>query len=200
MKRKRSFFYSFARFLVIPFIKIFFYLKIEKKSEMPLYGRLIICANHSSLLDPILLSSIKSHQIHFMAKAELFKNFAFAAILKGLGAFSVTRGEQATAALNTAQDILKKEGIVGIFLEGTRSKDGTLLKPKSGAAMLSYQTNTPILPVCIKRVNGGPVRIFHKTKISVGTLIFPKKLQKINRSDLREMSDAIMEQIAKMKN
>ena len=53
----------------------------------------LVCANHSNYIDPILvaLAFTGEHPIHFMAKAELFKNKLLAGLMEKLGAFGVDR-------------------------------------------------------------------------------------------------------------
>ena len=66
-----------------------------------------------------------------------------------LGAFPVKRGTGGSDALEDAYALLKQNAVVGVFIEGHRSKDGLLRKPKTGAALLAYETKAPVVPVCI---------------------------------------------------
>jgi 1-acyl-sn-glycerol-3-phosphate acyltransferase len=174
---------------------LIFGLKIKHKANFPPHERLIVCANHSSLMDPILLALVQKRQIHYMAKSELFRSFYIGGILRAFGAFPIARERRDLKSINMSKQILSEGGVLGIFFEGTRSKTGELLEPKAGAALLAFKTQTPILPVCISRINGGPVRIFHKTEITVGELVFPKKLEKTAKNDLIEMTNEVMQQI-----
>ncbi len=106
-----------------------------------------------------------------MAKAELFQFKPFGFILKKLGAFPVQRGKGDVEAIDAAAELLHEECAIGDIIEGTRSKDGELGKPKAGAVMLAYQNQAPILPVCITPVGSKKPRLFHRTIISIGELI-----------------------------
>jgi 1-acyl-sn-glycerol-3-phosphate acyltransferase len=198
LTKNTSLFYAVSMLLIKPFIVLAFWLKIKKKQNFPQNGKLIVCANHSSLMDPILLAVVQKRQIHYMAKAELFKSFYIGGVLKAFGAFPVSREKRDLKSMNRAKNILDEGRVLGIFFEGTRSKDGELLKPKAGAALLAHKTQTPILPVCINRTKGGPVRAFHKTKITIGTPIFPQT-EKATKSDLIKMTNEVMEQISVLK-
>ena len=73
--------------------------------------------------------------------------------------------------------------MLGIFIEGTRSKTGEFLRPKSGVSVLSYSTKKPVLPVCITGSDNNKVRMFTKTKIRYGSPINCEDLE-INTDNL----------------
>jgi 1-acyl-sn-glycerol-3-phosphate acyltransferase len=85
-----------------------------------------------------------------MAKDELFrKNPFFALIIRMCGAFPVVRGAGDSSAIDKSVAFLKKGRILVIFPEGTRSKDGSIGRGKSGVALIAATANVPVLPVCI---------------------------------------------------
>ena len=140
-------------------------------------------------------------QIFYMAKSELFDNRFVGTVLGGLGAFAVDRGAGDTGALDRCGEILEQEGALGIFIEGTRSTNGKLGKPKSGAVMLAHRYQAPILPVCMTTRSGGPVKPFELTMISYGALILPEELGIVEGtgSEYRKASRMVMERIAQMR-
>ena len=71
-----------------------------------------------------------------MAKSELFRNKAFAVLIRALGAFPVERGAGDNKAIKTGEDLIKDGEIMTIFLEGGRTKTGELMRPRSGCALL----------------------------------------------------------------
>src|SRR5215217_8732064 len=58
-------------------------------------------------------------------------------------------GEKSASALDTAAEVLRRGELFGIFPEGTRSRDGTLHKGRTGAARLALEVGCPIYPVGI---------------------------------------------------
>ena len=121
--------------------------------------------------DPVRLSCSQRRQIYYMAKAELFQFKPFGFILKKLGAFPVQRGKGDVEAIDTAAELLRDDCAVGVFIEGTRSKNGEFGKPKAGAVMLAYNNHAPILPVCITPIGSKRPRLFHRAVVSFGELI-----------------------------
>lgn len=190
-------FYYTLRFILMPFIKLAYRLEVTGKINVPESGAFILCANHTSIIDPVLLFVLLKRQIFFMSKAELFENKLFSKILYMLGAFPVRRGEGDTTAIDTAKSILNKGELMGIFIEGTRSRTGVFLRPKTGAAMIAYHTGTKVIPICITNKNGGPVKILCKNVVFIGR---PVSLEELEATDgtgksFRTASRGIMEKI-----
>ena len=203
-KKKRDkvgFLYRFC-LIVMPIVyRIFCPLTFRSCGEAPESG-FIICCNHLSLNDPFFLAiAHKRRKIHFMAKEELFKNKLLAAAITSLGAFPVSRGNSDRSAIVRAKEIVEEGNVLGIFIEGTRSKTGELLKPKSGAALIAYQTNAPVLPMCITPRGGGVKKLFRRVKISSGKLITPEELGIVDGTskEIRNAARLIMDRITELR-
>ncbi len=119
------------------------------QENIPKNGGFIIACNHQDALDPLVIANGCPRVIHFMAKEELFKNGLVARFLKRLNAFPVVRGSGDMSAVNYAIDIVKNGWVLGIFPEGTRSKDYTPMRAKSGTALIAKQSKADVLPVSI---------------------------------------------------
>ncbi|WP_085833308.1 lysophospholipid acyltransferase family protein [Clostridium merdae] len=200
---KRSPLYVFCKSVAQAFFRIFMPYRIYNIENMPKTGRVIVCCNHLTFKDPILLTAVVGkRQINFMAKAELFKNPLLGMIFRNVGAFAVHRGKGDSTALNRAQELLQQEQVVGLFIEGTRSKDGAFLQPKSGAVMLAFQNNASILPVCITGHKGIIPRLFHRVDVVCGPLITPEQLQieKGSGTEYRQASRLVMNKIMELRD
>lgn len=111
------------------------------------------------------------------------------------------RGTGGGDALEEAYAILEENGVVGVFIEGHRSKDGRLQKPKTGAALLAYKTKAPVVPVCITAGDGKQPGMFKRTLIRFGKPISAQELNIQNDSSmqLRRASRTIMSRIAQLR-
>lgn len=166
----------------------------------PVGEKLVLCCNHISNWDPVVLVTAQpKRHIYFMAKSELFKNPLFAWLLgKQFGAFAVHRGTGDTDALATAKTLVDEGKIMGIFPEGTRSKDGKLLRAKSGASVIVAQTGATVLPVAIVAKNQR-ARIFRRTVVVYGKPLTPEELHLDGeKPDIRFASRRLMEVIGEM--
>lgn len=193
--------YAFGRFLS-PLLKIFMPFHANNTEYMPKDGPVVVCCNHVSMKDPILIALALRRQVFYMAKAELFENKFVAMIICALGAFPVHRGQGDSGAMDTSRQILRDGKMLGIFIEGTRSKDGSLGKPKSGAVMLAHAANAPILPMCITAKGEKPPRVFHRVVVSCGKPIQPEELgiESDSPMEFRKASRLVMERIQEMRN
>ena len=192
--------YFIGRCILIPIYKLMFFYKVNGKQNVPKNGAYIICSNHLSNHDPIMLGVCVPRQIYYMAKAELFKNPFGAMIIRWLGAFPVQRGAGDGKAINEAEEVVRKGRLLGIFIEGTRSKTGEFLRPKSGASIIAHQMNVPVIPVCITP-NNKKYKLFQKITVSIGKPMTPNELglEKGTPEEYRNASRMIMGEIKKMR-
>ena len=84
-----------------------------------------------------------------MAKSELFSIPLLGFIIKSCGAYPVKRGLVDKTTIKIACENLSNNNSIGIFIDGTRQKDGRVNKPKQGAALLSFKNQKLLLPVAI---------------------------------------------------
>ncbi len=198
---KMSPLYAVGKVLLYPIFKLLFFFKVSGKENIPDNGGYILCSNHLSNCDPVLLGLAQKRQIFYMAKAELFKNKFLGGIIRALGAFPVERGAGDGKAINMAETIIKEEKLLGIFIEGTRSKTGEFLRPKSGASIVAHQMQASVIPVCITPKNK-KIRAFQKVKIRFGKPITPEELGLIGEvggEAYRNASRMIMAEIQKLR-
>ena len=181
-----------------PLAWILFPFKLIGKVNIPYDRPLVICCNHISALDPLFLLYGCRRPIYFMGKEELFKNPLAAWFLKRLfGVFAVNRGAGDKSVIDQAVAIVQNGDMMGIFPEGTRSKDGTLGRAKSGAALIVAQSGVDVLPCAVFAKDGGKVRLFHRVYVVYGTPASPEELHLTGeKPELRYASRAIMAAIA----
>lgn len=144
-------FYTFGRAVTNAFVHLIYNLKFEGLENVPEDRGFILCSNHISDLDPILVAIRVKPQCFFMAKEELFHIPILGPIVRALGAFPVARGKGDTAAIDRAVEVVNSGHVLAIFPEGTRTKDGKLLKLKSGAIVVASKTGGDLLPCVVKK-------------------------------------------------
>lgn len=192
--------YQLARILAAIVLKFSFFLKIEGADNYRSIpgGYLAIC-NHISNWDPIVLGySIKKRPVCYMAKEELFKNPIARFLLTRLHAIPLARGAGDVGAVKKALRALADGKILGIFPEGTRSRDGRLHDFEPGAALLALRSGVPVLPAYIS----GDYRMFHRVTITFGAPIDLKGLfpGKVNSVLVREATQYLHEKLLSMEN
>jgi 1-acyl-sn-glycerol-3-phosphate acyltransferase len=85
----------------------------------------------------------------FLGKAEYMDSTKTKYLFPALGMVPIKRDARraSMAALETAADLLDDGRLVGIYPEGSRSRDGCLHRGHSGVAHLAVMTGAPIIPV-----------------------------------------------------
>ncbi len=192
--------YTFGKILLMPFYKLLYHFKVKNKGAVPAEGGVILASNHMSFADPVLLGLSERRRLYFMAKSELFSNKFAAAVIRALGAFPVERGAGDGKALKTGEDVLKEGNVMTIFIEGTRTKTGELLRPRSGCTLMAQQMQLPVVPCCITKRNFQ--HMFSKTIIHFGEPLTPEALGLTpggGRRELKNATNRIMGEIKKMR-
>jgi 1-acyl-sn-glycerol-3-phosphate acyltransferase len=122
---------------------------LEGFDRLPAHGPAILCPNHVSFLDSAFLMLQVPRNISFVGKAEYMDSWKTKYLFPMLGMIPIDRsgGDKSQAALDTAEAVLRRGELFGIFPEGTRSRDGYLYKGRTGAARLAMKVDCPIFPV-----------------------------------------------------
>src|SRR5947209_9015261 len=141
--------YLLVRAVLQPYFHIYFRMVRIGREHIPAEGPVIIAANHRSFLDPFVIGTMARRPLYYVAKQELFRNRLQAWILNSLGAFPVRRGASDEDMVGTAKAILARGDIVLIFPEGTRTRPGSLGRPKRGVGRLALETGAPVVPIAV---------------------------------------------------
>ena len=183
---------------VLPIYRFVLKGNLIGKENIPQKDCFIMVSNHGSLLDPPLLGHALGRNISFMAKTELFKIPFLGFVIKACGAYPVKRGITDKNTIKTACKKLSNNNCIGIFIDGTRQKNGRVNKPKQGAALLAFKNQKLLLPVAI--VNSHKlirfkfcIPFFSKIVIKVGKPVQPP--QSSSRNDLNSVTLLLQENI-----
>lgn len=185
--------------VVSPVLHTYFRGRIYGAQNVPKRGRLLVVSNHASDFDPPIVSNCVGRPVAFMAKEELFQVPVLKQAIQAYGAYPVKRGSADRSAMKSAIASIEKGWATGIFLDGTRTRDGRIQDPKIGAAWIAAKTQSPILPVCL----WGSHEIFQSGSawprsvpltIRIGEIILPP-----TSSDRAEL-DAVTQQCAAVIN
>ncbi len=161
-------FYDIVTNIVYVIFSFIFRFKVSGRENIPLEGSLLLCSNHKSNFDPIIISILFPRRISWMAKKEIFNNKILSFIVRRLGAFPVSRNEVDISAVKKSLKILKEDRVLGIFPEGTRVNKLDLNNAKAGVSLLAIRSKSPVLPVYIE----SNYKLFSKVKIYIGEPLY----------------------------
>ena len=148
-----------------PIVDFFHPLEVKGMEDLP-DEPLVLCPNHSSWWDPILVISALRHDypLCVMAKKQLFHIPISKTFLTKLGVFPVDRGNSDIGASKKSIQSLKDGWSLMLFPEGTRVRKGKKYSVKGGAAMIAIRSGVRMVPVFI----GTSKRLFRKIPIIFG--------------------------------
>ncbi len=200
MSKRPPLSYTTTKLTLGTFLRIMFRPRYLDRDKIPVEGPLIIAANHLSHIDPAFIMTATKRPVSYLSKKEHFDSRLRRLIFKQVGVIPVDREAGGIEGLKEAIKILKNDGAIGIFPEGTRSKDGKMGQGKTGVARLAAMTGAAVVPVAIRQTDGvWPVskripRPWRKFYYKFGEpMYFPE--EEANKKNLRRFTDEIMGEI-----
>jgi 1-acyl-sn-glycerol-3-phosphate acyltransferase len=181
--------YTFVRSVVAGVLKPFYRIKTIGLEHFPKEGGVLLCSN----LDPPVVGITANRPVYFMAKEELFSVPLLGKLVPHLNAFPVKRGMSDREALRKGLNVLKEGKVLGLFPEGTRSKDGELKKGLAGAGFFALRTDAKVVPCAII----GPYKPFRTLTVVYGKPIELDELRS-SKASAEETTDHIMNAIKQL--
>lgn len=143
-------FYRLLRFLDWTFCGLWFRLRVEGLDRIPKRGGILLAANHQSFLDILAVGASVPRHVTFVARDTLADTKWLAFVMRRCEAILVRRGTSDRAAIRAMSETLASGGLVAIYPEGTRSRDGDPGTFKGGAVMAARLAGVQIMPVGIR--------------------------------------------------
>ena len=125
-------------------------LKIDGKAikKIPMEGPLLAVANHVNFLDaPVVIALLHPRPTTGLVKKESWDNALHAFLFNVWGGIPIDRDIADFNAFKAAKEALREGKILAVAPEGTRSRNGRMIRGKPGIAILARQCDVPILPL-----------------------------------------------------
>jgi len=156
-------------------------------------GAAMICSNHSSVIDPILIAFAFGieYYLHFYAKSEIFKTPVLSWLVIKLGAISVNRDKFDVTSMKRTLSYFKDGEKVAIFPEGTRASD--VIESKKGAVKIAERADVPLVPMYVPRRK----KWFSKLPLVIGESYYIDKQvgEKRTAEDYNRLAEDLMTRI-----
>lgn len=145
--QRSPFWWWLSKRLVLGYCRIWHRLRIENRDVVPASGPVLLVANHASYLDPPLVGISCRRWVGFLAQAGLAKLGPLRWWLRQVGVTLIDRSAPSKDALRLVADCLAAGEVVGLFPEGTRSRDGELGAFRNGVEFLVRRTGACVVPI-----------------------------------------------------
>ena len=124
-------------------------LKAYGRERVPREGGAVLAMNHFHYMDPAVFGAACPRRIVYAAKIEVHGVPGLGQLIRSHGTLSIRRGESDRDALRRMRNAVRHNHLLGMFVEGTRQRDGVLGEAKPGAAMVAIQEGVPIVPAAV---------------------------------------------------
>ncbi len=124
-------------------------LKVYGAERIPREGGAILACNHFAYIDAAAFGTASPRRIVYVAKEELHHMPGLGPLIRSHGTLALRRGESDRDALRRMRETVRNNEMLGMFIEGTRQRDGILGEAKPGAAMVAMREGVPIVPAAV---------------------------------------------------
>ena len=149
--------------------RLVFRVRVAGLEHIPSEDRLLIIANHESLLDGMLIGLFLPKRATFVVHSDVLKNPVFRWILS-LTPHLAVNPTSPLAMKKVIQRLNAGENVV-IFPEGRITSTGALMKVYDGPGFVAAKTGVKILPI---RVEGAAQSYFGRLSAAHPRKLFPK--------------------------
>ena len=145
-------YHKFMTFRVLRFLSrmtglTMFHMRCFGREKVDEDQGMLICANHQSFLDPVLVGLALEQPINYLARRSLFDSLLLGPIIRYLDAIPINRDGMGLEGLKESMKRLRRGEKVLMFPEGTRTKDGDIQQIRPGFCAVARRVRVPLLPV-----------------------------------------------------
>jgi 1-acyl-sn-glycerol-3-phosphate acyltransferase len=113
--------------------------------RIPRSGGVVLAFNHFSWIDIPCVGWVCHRNLYFLAKVEAHVVPGLGQLIRSFGTLSVRRGESDRDAVRRMREVVRDGEALGVFVEGTRQREGVPGHVQPGAAMVALQENVPVV-------------------------------------------------------
>ena len=213
---RNKWYWAFKHIFFGPALRVWNRPWSEGMERIPETGPAILASSHQAVMDSFYFPLLCPRQITFLAKSEYFTTPGFVGGLQkwffsSVGQVPIDRVDKnaSDAMLTSAQRIMNRGDLFGIYPEGTRSPDGRIYKGRTGMARIALATGEKVIPVAmINSRKANPIGTWiprpARVGVRVGEPIDPlawaaeRGFDPEEHDTAREFTDYVMKELAQL--
>lgn len=166
--------------------------------RVPQNTRFLLVSNHRSNYDPIVTWHVfRNYDLAFVSKPENFKIPMFGRIIRKCCFLPIDRENPRNAILtiNKAAELIKADAVsVGIYPEGTRSREENMLPFHNGVFKIAPKAEVPIVVITVTGTDRISKRLFRGADVQVNILdVIPaEKVKAMKTAEIGELVRLMM--------
>lgn len=181
-----------TRLVIWLFVNTIYRLRVKGTDNLPDKGGVIYACNHVSYVDVLIMTAVSRRPIRFFMHHTLFETPILSTISKLAKAIPVASAKEnpevKEQAFEQAKQALADGDIIGIFPEGSITRDGELGEFKRGVENLAQSAQARVVPMAINglwgsffsreqgtAMTGWPKKLWAKIKLNIGDPIEPEQ-------------------------
>ncbi|GAP10977.1 1-acyl-sn-glycerol-3-phosphate acyltransferase [Bellilinea caldifistulae] len=179
-------------------------IKTSGLHRLPRKGPAILAGNHENIVEVVLMAVYSPAIVEFLGTGDVPIDPRFRWLADLYQFIPVKRGNIDRTAIYAALEVLKANGVVGIFPQGgiwgADMKSG-----RSGVAVLSYLSGAPVYPIGFGGLKGALSKMMHfkrpRLTLRVGDplqMTTGEHNKSISKNDLDRFSSLVMERIVEL--
>jgi len=182
---------------------VFYRIRIHGLENYPSSDRLLICSNHQSNLDPLVVGAVCPRPINYLGKETLFRPAPFGWFLRWNDVIPIDRSGSGIGGMKETLRRLKNDEAVLIFPEGSRSLDGEMQPLKQGFCSLTRRASALLVPIGVEGTYDAlpPSRKaprWGRIHVVVGPQIEPEDYESLDNDQLTQLLEQRIEDCFKL--
>jgi long-chain acyl-CoA synthetase len=182
-------------------------VRVEGLENLPSRAPFLLCSNHQSFLDPVMLLAILPLpvllRLFAVGTSEIFGSRLMRRVARILRVVVVDPDANLIPAMRAGAYGLRQGLSLILYPEGERSIDGTPRTFKKGAAILSIHLQVPIVPIAIDGFQdawprGKTFQKFAPLRMKIGTPLSPPPESQASEEAYAKLTAELKDRVVKM--
>jgi 1-acyl-sn-glycerol-3-phosphate acyltransferase len=116
--------WAVGRLTIEPLTRLFAPLRNLRLGPDSMEGGVVLAMNHFSWIDPPAFGAASPRTIHYLAKSEIHRHFGLGHLIRAFGHPLGAPRRVGPRAVRAMREIVRDGYALGLFVEGTRQKNG----------------------------------------------------------------------------